>query len=199
MAGATMAQFFALSLYMQQVMDLSPLVTGFALAPQAVISFMFFPVSAILINKLGLRIALPLGLIIMAVGFALLGRISADGSYWADVLPSLTVLAIGGPLSFTSITTAAVGESADEAGLASGVVDAAQQVGTAIGLALFITGGTWFAATEITRGTEAAAAQANGLATAFLAGAVLLAVTAVFSFVAMGRTSLKAATMGPPE
>jgi len=193
MAGATMAQFFALSLYLQEVLDYSALRTGLALVPQAVISFMFFPLSAVVINRLGLRIALPAGLLIMAVGFALLGRLSADGSYLVDVLPTLVVNAVGGPLAFTAVTTAAVGDSGDEAGLASGVVDAAQQVGTAIGLALFVTVSTRFAANA---GQETV--QADGLATAFLAAAVALVVIAVIGYAAMGQTSLKA-SMGPME
>jgi len=193
MAGATMAQFFALSLYLQEVLHYSALRTGLALVPQAVISFMFFPLSAVVINKLGLRFALPAGLLIMAVGFALLGRLSVDGSYLMDVLPTLVVNAVGGPLAFTSVTTAAVGDSGDEAGLASGLVDAAQQVGTAIGLALFVTIGTRFAASagQVT-------VQADGLATAFLAAAGALVVIAVIAYAAMGRTSLKA-SMGPME
>lgn len=193
MAGATMAQFFALSLYLQEVLHYSPMRTGLALMPQAVISFMFFPVAAVVINKLGLRVALPAGLLIIAVGYALLGGLSPDSSYWLDVFPTLAINAVGGPLAFTAVTTAGVGESGEESGLASGVLDASQQVGTAIGLALFVTISTRFAADA-----GQATVQADGLATAFVAAAVALVVIAVIAYAAMGKTSLKV-SMGPPE
>ncbi|MFC3448584.1 MFS transporter [Amycolatopsis speibonae] len=195
MSGAIMAQFFGLSLYLQQVLGFSPLTTGLALAPQAVISFLFFPLAGPLINWLGLRIALPAGLAIMAVGFFLLSDISTDSSYWTAVLPSLAIMAAGGPLSFTAITTAAMGDAGDEAGLASGVVDAAQEVGIAIGLAMFVT---LSASTAGKAGRPDPVSEASGLGTAFLVGAIVLVVIAVGSFVGIGKTDLQVAPMGGP-
>jgi hypothetical protein len=78
------------------------------------------------------------GALISAAGMYWLSRIPVDGSYVSDLLPGLLVLSIGvGPM-FVAVTTAAnAGVPTDKAGLAASLLNASQQVGGALGLAIF--------------------------------------------------------------
>ena len=78
------------------------------------------------------------GALIAAGGMYWLSRIPVDGSYVIDLLPGMLVLSLGvGPV-FVGVTTAAnAGVPADKAGLAAALLNASQQVGGALGLAIF--------------------------------------------------------------
>ena len=79
-------------------------------------------------------------MLFIAAGLFWFSRISADGSFLADVLGPSLLAAIGLGLSFVPQTIAAVsGVSDDEAGLASGLINTSQQVGGALGLAVLST------------------------------------------------------------
>ena len=78
------------------------------------------------------------GAIVAAGGLYWLSRIPVDGSYVADLLPGMLVLALGGGAVFVGVTTAAnAGVPADKAGLAAALLNASQQLGGALGLAIF--------------------------------------------------------------
>jgi len=159
------AVFFFLTLYMQQVLGFSPLRTGIAYLP---ITMGFIVVAAVLsplVNRIGVKWVLALGMTITAAAFLLLARLPDHGSYATDILPAFIVLPLGAGLAFLSVTNAATaGVESQDAGLASALLNTSQQVGGALGLAILST----IAATQ-TNSVLAASPRA-GLAHALVQG-----------------------------
>jgi MFS family permease len=89
------------------------------------------------INRLGFKAPIVGGLLLLAVGMAALSLVRPDGNFAADVLPASLVAATGMALAFIpSLGTAISSAKPEEGGLASGIVNTAYQVGSALGLAL---------------------------------------------------------------
>ena len=95
-------------------------------------------ISSRLFARIGTRPVIVAGALIAAAGVWYLSRIPVRGTYPADLLPGLVIMAIGIGAVLVSVTTAAnAGVPADKAGLAAGLLNASQQLGTALGLAIF--------------------------------------------------------------
>lgn len=140
MGGAMFSFWLFLSLYMQDVLGLSPLVTGVGFLPQTVAVAVASQISARLVARLGPRPPLFVGVLLAGVGLAWLSRISPVGNYAADVLGGSTLTTFGMGLCYTPLAFAATaGVAREEAGLASGTLNTARQVGGSIGLAVLAT------------------------------------------------------------
>jgi EmrB/QacA subfamily drug resistance transporter len=134
--GATL---FLLTLYIQQVLKFSPLQTGLALLPLVLFIIISSAFTALMVGRLGLRPMLIGGIIAMALGLVLLTRIALSGTYLTSVLPGIIVLGIGfGILLNTTLIAATAGVGDEEQGLASGLINTANQVGTAVIIATLI-------------------------------------------------------------
>jgi EmrB/QacA subfamily drug resistance transporter len=135
--AAMFSMFFFISLYIQNVLGYSPVLTGLGFLPiTVVIGFISVAMSHV-IGKIGYRKPLIVAPLFMASGLFYLSHISYGGSYWVDVFPGLILMAIGMGMMFISITIAATsGVPARESGLASGILNTSQQIGGALGLAI---------------------------------------------------------------
>ncbi|HEX8009146.1 MAG TPA: MFS transporter [Trebonia sp.] len=164
-------ELFVMTLYLQQVLGMSPALAGVALLPQMAMAAVGSTASGFVMAKTGPRTPMLAGLLTGAAG--LFGLIAAGphGPYWILVVP---FIAAGLGMSFTMpAATAAVMEAApaERAGLASGTLNAARQVGGVIGVALL---GTLVADhARFVSGLRVGMAIAG---CAFAAGAVLIAV-----------------------
>lgn len=138
LVGASLfSMFFFISLYLQQVLRFSALEAGLAYLPLALTIIFSAGAASQLVTRLGPKPILVSGLVLTAIGLLLFTRISADGSYLGDVLVPSIVVAAGLGFSFVPLTIIAVaGVTHHEAGLASGLINTAQQVGGALGLAV---------------------------------------------------------------
>jgi predicted MFS family arabinose efflux permease len=137
MAGFTVL-FFFITLYMESVLGYSPLQTGLAYLPLCVGVGIASGVAGQLISRVGTRALIVAGLLITAAGLYLLSRVPVDGSYLADLLPGLIAVSFGMGMVFVAVTTAAnAGIPEDKAGLAAALINASQQLGAALGLAVF--------------------------------------------------------------
>ena len=136
MAGFV-AMFFFLTLYMQDVLHYSAIKTAFSYLPLCFAIGGAATVSSQLLSRVGTRAVIISGAIVTAGGLYWLSRIPVAGSYVADLLPGLLLVSFGvGPV-FVAVTTAAnAGVPADKAGLAAALLNASQQVGAALGLAV---------------------------------------------------------------
>ncbi|UJA21695.1 MFS transporter [Thermoleophilia bacterium SCSIO 60948] len=153
--AALFSMFYFVSLYLQQVLGYEPLTAGLAYLPLAVTIIISAGAASRLVARFGLRPVLGAGLVAVAVGLAWFAQVSPDGSYVADVLPASVVTALGLGLAFVPLTIGATsGVSEDEGGLASGLLNTAQQVGGALGLAVLVS-------VADSRSTEAARAAGN--------------------------------------
>ncbi|HEY5390308.1 MAG TPA: MFS transporter [Solirubrobacteraceae bacterium] len=134
------ANFFFGTLYLQEILHFSPIATGFGFLPVAVLIGAAAGISQWLVPRLGVRTVAIIGMAIAAAGLALMVRISTDGTYAGTVLPPYILLAVGLGLAFVPATLISVSSvHGDDAGLASGLFNTAQQVGGALGLAILVT------------------------------------------------------------
>jgi predicted MFS family arabinose efflux permease len=176
--------FFLLTLYLQQVEHFSALRTGVAYLPFGVAISAGIGLSSRLVPKAGVRTTLGLGFAFGTAGMLAFTTITAGGSYLTQVLPGELLVGFGSGLCFAGFANASVhGVSREDASLASGVQNAVQQVGGAIGLAVLATLALRHADTATRHGVSAAAAATAGTVIAYRAGAVILAVGALASWV----------------
>jgi MFS family permease len=127
---------FVLSLYLQQVGGFSPLATALAFLPFALALVAVGRVAPQLVGRLGAGGTTRAGLVIAALGLALLARLGAATHYWSELAPGVVLLAIGMGMVFAgSAVLATEGVAQNQAGLAGGVMNTAMELGPTVGLA----------------------------------------------------------------
>jgi EmrB/QacA subfamily drug resistance transporter len=185
-AGGFVPMFFFLTLYMQTVLGYSPIQTGLAYLPLTGGFIISSGIASQLFARIGTKPVIVAGAVIAAAGLYWLSRIPVDGSYTSDILPGLLVVSLGGGGVFVGVTTAAnAGVGEDKAGLAAGLLNTGQQVGTALGLAVLSALAT--AHTEaLLRGGQDTVAEAatQGYSRALLAGGAIVLVGAAVALLA---------------
>jgi EmrB/QacA subfamily drug resistance transporter len=187
MGAAAFSLWYFLSLYLQQVLRFDPIEAGLAFLPMTGAIIATSQLASRLTGRLGPGKVLTVGLTLLTLGMLGLSRISADGSFLADVLVPSVVAAAGIGFSFVPVTIAATaGVQGREAGLASGLVNTFRQVGGSIGLALLAT-----VATQRTDAVAGSVSQAvaltDGFERAFLVGAAFGAIGALISLTVLAR------------
>jgi MFS family permease len=178
-----MGAFFFLTQYLQDVLDLSPIRAGLAFLPLTAMLFVASQAaSRDLVERFGDRLVMVVGSTLTLLSLVWLTRLDASSGY-ADVLLSLVVLGFGNGLAFVPLTASALhGVRPEEAGAAAGLVNVAQQLGSALGLAGLVTvSGHASRSVDLTPGLDAVArAHAtflSGAHAAFEAATVMLVVT----------------------
>src|SRR5213595_971673 len=147
MGAAVFSQFFLLTLYMQQVLHYSALKTGVAYVALTLAIIGFSAVSQALVTRVGIRLVLPVGLVLAAAGLVLYARLPVHGSYFSDLFPAFLISGVGLALAFVPISIGGLtGVTQADAGVASGLINTSQQIGGAIGVAIATTIATTFTA-----------------------------------------------------
>ena len=137
-AGMLITVFFLGSLYMQQVLGMDAVEAGVGFLPSAITIGLATHLGSRLLRHAGSKVTAVLGFVILAAGELLLSGVDAGGSYFADVLPGLLVASLGTGLVFvTASTTTMHRVDHDRAGLASGLLTTAHEIGAALGVAVF--------------------------------------------------------------
>jgi EmrB/QacA subfamily drug resistance transporter len=141
LVGAAMfAMWFFLTLYLQQVLGYSPLITGVTFLPQTAAIAIGATLAGRLVPKVGPRPLMLAGGLLAAGGLYWLSFISATGTYWTSAFGGGVMSTLGMGLAFTPIAVAATsGVPRHEAGLASGVMNTSRQIGASVGLAVLST------------------------------------------------------------
>ncbi|UOB12719.1 MFS transporter [Streptomyces sp. HP-A2021] len=130
---------FFLSLYIQQVLDYSPLAAGLAILPIVAMVSLSSRLTGTLLTRFGVRTVTVGGLTLFGAGLVWLGGISGQ-AYWAEVLGPEALIGFGGGFVFVTFTVSGtVGLDPHDTGAASGLLTTAQKVGSALGLALLST------------------------------------------------------------
>ena len=180
------SMFFFISLYLQEVLHYSPIKTGIAYLPLAVGIIISAGLASQVVTRIGFRPTLIAGLLLVAGGLVWFSRVPAPGgSYVADVLGPSLLAAAGFGFAFVSVTIAAVtGTRPHEAGLASGLINTAQQIGGALGLAILASIANSRTQSLFHSGVHnASVALTKGFDQAFLVGAGFAVAGAILAFV----------------
>jgi predicted MFS family arabinose efflux permease len=192
LSTATMAMFLMLTLYMQQVLGFSPMQTGVAYLAVAVSVIVWSAVASTLVTKVGVKPVLVTGMAIVTVGLLYFTQVSADGSYVGDLLPGFLVIALGMGFSFVPVSIAALaGVEAKDAGLASGLINTSQQIGSALGIAVLSAIAVAHSSDATRAGERPAEALVTGFHAAFWAGAAVAAAGVVASLLLVRRDELE--------
>jgi EmrB/QacA subfamily drug resistance transporter len=176
------AMFFYATLYMQEVLHYSPLKGGAAYLPITAGFAAAGGITSQLITRIGTRPVTVAGCLVAAAGIYYVSRVPLHGRYVTDLLPGFLIMSLGAGSVFVSIAAAAnAGVPADKAGLAAGLLNASQQVGSALGLAIL-------SAVAITHTNGLIAAKAprlvaldSGYHQALLVGSILMAAAALLA------------------
>lgn len=175
-----LAMFFFLTLYMQNVLGYSPIRTGAAYLPLCAGVAVAAGVSSQLLAKIGTRPLIVSGALVAAGGLFWLAQIPVNGSYLTDLFPGLMVVSFGLGAVFVAVTTAAnAGVPADKAGLAAALLNSSQQVGGALGLAIFSAVATARTTHLMATHDQLPHALTSGFHRALLLGSVFLLATAL--------------------
>lgn len=182
--GAMTGYFFFLTQFFQGVFGFSPLVAGLAFLPMTVVNFAVAMSVTRLTRRFGNAPLLIVGLAVTVIGMAWLSRLSVDSAYLTDLALPMVLIGVGQGLAFAPMTSAGVsGVEPTDAGAASGLVNAAHQLGGSLGLGILTAVGV--AAAAGTTGTDQALAQR--VSGALSGGSVLLAVALAVSVACIAR------------
>ncbi len=177
-----LALFFFLTLYMQNVLGYSPLQTGAAYLPLCVGVGIAAGVTAQILSRTGTRPVIVAGCLIAAGGVYYLSRIPVDGHFLTDLLPGMLIMSFGLGAVFVGVTTAAnAGVPSDQAGLAAALLNASQQLGGALGLAIFSAIATARTNHLLALGGPVPVALTSGFHRALLAGSAFLLAAALIA------------------
>ena len=190
---AVFGMLYFLTQFLQNILGWSPIKTGVGFLPMSAAVVAASAIASRLVGRIGIRMPLLVGPAAATLGLLWMSQLTVSSGY-ADVLGPLLVVALGMGLSFVPLTLTAVsGVPSDEAGLASALLNTAQQIGGSLGLAVLAT--VAFDATKSKLNSmalashgrlapsAAAIATTHGYTTAFKVGAAVAAVALVISVV----------------
>ena len=194
-SAALFPMWFVSSLYMQEVLGLSPLVAGLAFFPMTLAIFLVAQRAGKLVGLFGVRTVLTSGLLMMATGILLLTRIQPTGSALGFVIFPGILVASGIALSIVPSTIAATqGATPQQAGLASGMVNTSRQIGGAIGIALLISIATSLTSGQIGANRPIPDSLTYGFRIAYFIMVGLVLVAATIAFLGLRHRAAAAAT-----
>jgi EmrB/QacA subfamily drug resistance transporter len=181
MAAGMFAYFFFSALYLQLVLEYTPLEVGLAYLPGTIVwGASSLLLSDRLVMRYGIKPPLLTGLGLMTVALVLLARTPVDGNWAIDILPATLAVGLGAGIAFNPLLLAAMsGVSQEQAGLASGVVNTAFMMGGAVGLAVLASLADRRSDDLVVDVANPLAALNSGYHVAFLVGALFLIVSAV--------------------
>ena len=182
-SAALFPMWYLSSLYLQQVLGLSPLHAGLTFLPMALTVMVVARNAGRLVSRFGVRPVLGGGLTMMTAGMLLFSKIAASGSSAVYVIVPGLLTAAGIGMSIVPSTIAATqGAKQGQAGLASGLVNTSRQVGGGLGIAVLITLATQHSTHLIGAGHPVPQALTDGFRLGYLIAAGLAAAAAVATF-----------------
>ena len=160
---------FFLVLQLQVSVGYGAIEAGLATVPIALVMLLLSSRASVLAARLGPRVPMTVGPIVCALGILLLSDVDADATYWADVFPGITLLALGLTSLVSPLTVAVLAAAPDRhAGVASGINNAVARSGTLIAVAAMpalvgLAGGEYRDPFALTAGYHRAMLAASGM------------------------------------
>jgi len=176
--GVLVATFFLGSLFLQRVLNATPLETGLEFLPLVVVTGIAAHVGGRLLTRFGARAVVVGGLSLIAAGNLLLSGAGTRAAYATDLLPGFALIGFGVGLTFVAISVTAMSEIAPEqAGVASGLMTTGHELGAAFGVSLV---------SAVALGSGASG-FVSGYGQGAVAGAILAAALALIALVAVPK------------
>jgi EmrB/QacA subfamily drug resistance transporter len=187
--GATFGMWFFVSLYLQEVLNYSPIKAGLAFLPMTLCIVAGSMFASRIVGRTGAKPLLVIGMVLLTAGMAMFTGLSAHGTYLSDMLVPSLLVAIGMGLALVPATISAVaGVSPAEAGLASGLVNTSRLFGGALGLAILAAIATARTNRDLHHaGVTAHAALTSGFQLAFVVAAGFALVGGVVAIFGLPR------------
>ena len=188
LSAALVAMNLMLTLYFQQVLHYSALLTGLAFLPHGLAASYAGPWGGRLANKVGPKTVLVGGTAVVLLCMVLLALIGTENTYWYHVMPVTILMSFGLMPAFVNLTLLATsGAKEADHGLVSGIVSTTGQLGGALGLAVLVAVAAGRTASLTAQGqVSAAEALISGYRMALGTGAVFVAIA-----LAIGWAGLK--------
>jgi EmrB/QacA subfamily drug resistance transporter len=193
--GALGGALFLLPVELQIVERYSALNSGLALIPVTVIMLLFSARSGQLSARIGPRLQMSLGPVLVGAGLALLARATDSGSYWSQVFPAVLLFAFGLAVTVAPLTSTAMGSApAEHSGIASAVNNTVARAAglfsvAVLPLAAGLTGGAALAPAEL----------AAGFRTAVYISGAACALGGLLALLTIRNPARKATTGAEPE
>ncbi len=136
LSAAMFAMFLYLTLYLQTILNLSPLQTGLRFLPFTIVSFFLAALSGRLTDRVPARVLLGVGMLAVGIGLLLMRGLTAS-SHWTSLLAGFVIAGGGVGVINPALASTSLGVVAPEhSGMASGINNTFRQVGTATGIAV---------------------------------------------------------------
>ena len=186
--AALVGALFLLPIQLQQVVDLTPLESGAAIVPLTLVMLVLSSRSGRIAGKIGPRLPMTVGPIVMGLGLVLLSRVDAGAGYVADVLPGVLVFALGLAATVAPLTTTVLAAASENrTGVASAINNDIARIAGLVAVALLPT-----LAGIGEHDFDDPAAFSHGFHRAFLISAALCVAGGLLSFATIRRGDLTA-------
>ena len=140
LGGVLFANFFVLTLYVQDVLGYSAIKTGVTFVATAGTAVVAAGVAQALTTRFGPKPIIAIGLVLLTAAMVWYAHIPVHGSFASDLLPGYLLVGVGIAFAYVPVSIASLaGVVEREAGLASGLINTSQQIGGAIGTAIAST------------------------------------------------------------
>ena len=147
---------FMITLFFQLIRGYSPLEAGAATLPFAVVMGALSPLAILIMKRLGTKLVVAAGLLLMSAGFLVAARASVNASYWGVIVVAMVLMASGLALSTGPATDAILASlPAAKTGVGSAVNDTTREVGGAVGVAITGSVLSWFYGSKLTTAWDA--------------------------------------------
>jgi len=182
-AAAMFAWFFISALYLQFILNYTPLQVGLSFLPANIIMAVFsLGISAKLVMKWGIRATLAIGLGIASLGLLCLTQAPLNGQFLVHVLPCMSLLGLGAGMAFNPMLLAAMSDvPSDESGIASGIVNTSFMMGGSVGLAILASVASAKTQWLVSSGVNPTEALNTGYHHALFIGALFAIVAAIIA------------------
>lgn len=196
---ALMAAFFSLlflmTLFMQQVLGYSPLKAGLAYVPTGIGLGVGMGVATNLMPRIGVKPVLTVGFLGAGASLFLAGNIDTGTSYLSGILPGLFLFGVFSGVCYPGMMNGALHKvTGQDSGLGSGVQNAGQQIGAALGLATLVPLALRSATHHIHDGANPATAATDGYSLALRVGGAALVVAALLVLALLEKVDAKPRT-----
>jgi MFS family permease len=194
---STYSVFIVGTLYVQQVLGYSPLKAGLAFLTASLSAAVGSLLSQALVTRTGTRPIGAAGMGLLIGSLVLLRGIPVHGHYLADLLPGLVIFGVGIGTTWTVSTIGALeGVPERQAGLASGLINTAQQIGGSLGVAILTTIAVQHTTDLLAGGAPLPVALTEGFQSGYTAALVFPAIGLLVALLLL-KGARRAATPGP--